>query len=232
MEKKICEYGCNQIGNFLLKTGKWCCCSTYQSCTSVREKNSKSTTNRLKSEYEQGKRTSYFSEYNKINTHNKKGWIPTENALESWKISSILGKGRIGIGLASTLNLEDERRKKISKSIVERYEKGWMPKSGRCKKIEYHSKIAGNVLVDGTWELKTAIYLDENKINWIRNTKKFRYQYQNKFHNYTPDFYLKDTKEYLEIKGYETELDRCKWSQFTEKLIIWKKNDLKKRNII
>ena len=33
--------------------------------------------------------------------------------------------------------------------------------------------------------------------------------------------------KFLEIKGYETPLDKCKWSQFTEPLIIWKKAQLK-----
>jgi hypothetical protein len=36
----------------------------------------------------------------------------------------------------------------------------------------------------------------------------------------------------FEIKGYETELDKCKWSQFPKNLIIWKKKDLQKLNIL
>jgi len=28
------------------------------------------------------------------------------------------------------------------------------------------------------------------------------------------------------VKGFETELDRCKWNQFKESLIVWKKEDI------
>jgi hypothetical protein len=34
------------------------------------------------------------------------------------------------------------------------------------------------------------------------------------------------------VKGYETDLDRLKWSQFTEKLIVWKKDELFKLGIL
>ena len=34
------------------------------------------------------------------------------------------------------------------------------------------------------------------------------------------------------IKGYETELDRCKWKQFADQLIVWKKTELKKIGVV
>lgn len=34
------------------------------------------------------------------------------------------------------------------------------------------------------------------------------------------------TPYYIEVKGYETELDWAKWSQFNEKLIVIKKKEL------
>lgn len=33
-----CEYGCEQEGKYLLKTGKWCCSKSYAACPSVIEK--------------------------------------------------------------------------------------------------------------------------------------------------------------------------------------------------
>ena len=123
-------------------------------------------------------------------------------------------------------------REEIQIAINKRYENGWLPKAGRCKKIKYLSSIAGEVSVDGTWELRVAKYLDKNNINWKRNTQRFDYFDEDKKRYYTPDFYLVDTDEYLEVKGYETKLDRCKWRQFPHKLIVWKEDDLKKKNII
>jgi hypothetical protein len=232
MEIEKCEYGCGKDSITQLKNGKWCCSLSPNSCTSNRKKNSVSATKKLKKDYEEGLRKSHFIEYNKTNPHNQKGWIPSETAKENWEKSATLGIGRIGKGLSSTIKKETDRRKSISKSISRRYENGWMPKSGRCEKIKYKSEIAGEVLLDGTWELGVAKHLDKEKINWKRNTKKFIYYFNDKKRRYTPDFYLIDTNEYLEVKGYETELDRSKWSQFTEKLIIWKKKELEIKKII
>lgn len=143
------------------------------------------------------------------------------------KIGSPSGKGK-------TKDIELARREKISISIKERYREGWMPKAGRCKKIKYYSNIAGNVLLDGTWELNVAKYFDENNVNWKRNIKKFQYNntIKNTISHYTPDFYLPDENKYIEVKGYETNLDKIKWSQFPENLEIWDKIELKLRKII
>ena len=50
---------------------------------------------------------------------------------------------------------------------------------------------------------------------------------KNQISCYTPDFWVEELNGYLEIKGYETELDRCKWKQFSETLTVWKKKELK-----
>ena len=96
-----------------------------------------------------------------------------------------------------------------------------MPKAGRCKKIKYKSKFAGEVLLDGNWELLFAIFLDKNNINWKRNKKRFLYKNENNESSfYTPDFFIDKYEIFIEIKGYETEKDRCKWRDFSEKLNI------------
>ena len=120
-------------------------------------------------------------------------------------------------------------REKHKIIINDRYEKGWLPKAGKCKKIPYISKVAGEITVDGTWEHELAIYLDEKGINWKRNKKRFSYINENNIQSfYTPDFYLDDYKLYIEVKGYETEKDRCKWNCFTEGLAIFKNEEIKK----
>lgn len=112
--------------------------------------------------------------------------------------------------------------------IMARYENGWLPKSGRCRKIKYYSPIAGNITVDGTWELLCAKYFDFMKWNWKRNKKRFKYlNLDNKISYYTPDFYVEELDSFIEVKGYETDLDRCKWSQFSERLTVWKLDKIK-----
>jgi len=127
----------------------------------------------------------------------------------------------------------DEFKETQRKRIISRYESGWMPKSGRCKKYKHISPIAGEVLLDGTWELAVAKWLDEMNYNWKRNTKRFQYvNLKNKISHYTPDFWVEELNGYLEVKGYETELDRCKWSQFVDPLTVWKRNELIEMKII
>jgi len=127
----------------------------------------------------------------------------------------------------------DNKKQKCRDAINKRYQEGWSPKAGRCEKILYKSSIAGDVLLDGTWELKVAIYLDNNNFNWVRNVTRFPYiDYNSKERTYCPDFYLPDADTYIEVKGYKTKLDECKWSQFVKKLVIWDKSALIERGIL
>jgi len=129
--------------------------------------------------------------------------------------------------------MTDDQKSKFRLShtqcINKRYESGWMPKAGRCKKIKFNSKIAGEVSLDGTWELEVAKYLDENDIEWRRNTKRFEYKNEEDCKSfYTPDFYILEHDIFIEVKGYETEKDRCKWRDFPNKINIFKSKELKK----
>jgi len=84
----------------------------------------------------------------------------------------------------------------------------------------------------GSWELKYAEYLDKNNIKWIRPKDKFKYIFENKIRNYSPDFYLIDSDEYIEIKGYPTDKDIAKWKQFNLKLKIISGKDLYELGLI
>lgn len=108
------------------------------------------------------------------------------------------------------------------------------------KNGKWHVSLAKNYLYNYNgnilhckWEVYYAKYLDDNNIKWIRNKKRFIYYYQNKKHYYIPDFYLPDTNEYIEIKGYKTDKDLAKWSYFpkTEKLTVLEYNELLKLNV-
>lgn len=127
----------------------------------------------------------------------------------------------------------EEAKKKLSEAIQKRYSEGWMPKAGRCKKIQYESPVAGVVTLDGTWELKVAKYLDSSNLSWTRNKKKFDYiDDKGVSRKYTPDFYIEEWKSYLEVKGYETPLDRSKWEHFPEKLVVWKEKELREHGVL
>lgn len=115
-----------------------------------------------------------------------------------------------------------EEQKELNRQrIMKRYAEGWMPKAGRCKKYKYTSPVAGTVSLDGTWELTTAKWLDSKGYKWRRNTKRFPYvNLKGKNSYYTPDFYVEGIG-YVEVKGYQTKLDECKWAQFKEPLTVW-----------
>jgi hypothetical protein len=103
---------------------------------------------------------------------------------------------------------------------------GYKENSGRCKHISFAKKDGKIVKLQGTWEEKLAMFLDEKDIKWERNRVGYKYQFKNKEHQYFPDFYLPEHKIYIEVKGYETERDKAKWSEFPFKLFIVKKQEI------
>lgn len=164
---------------------------------------------------------------------------PSEAAKEVWKRPGYKNKMKMilkesaannpNYGKGSTEEIRLKKKQKHSISILKRYANGEEFKCGRAPKINYSSAIAGEIKLDGSWELAAAKYFDFLKINWIRNKQRFEYfnTLTNKISTYCPDFYLPDEKIYIEIKGYETDLDQCKWNQFKYKLEIWRKDTIK-----
>jgi hypothetical protein len=131
-------------------------------------------------------------------------------------------RGELGTPHTDEFKIEQRERK------LAMYASGWEPTCGRCKKYDYESPIAGKIKVDGTWELKVARHLDSIGVNWIRNKKRFKYNnLKGGISTYQPDFFVYEWNSYLEVKGYETDLDRCKWSQFNDNLIIWREKEIK-----
>lgn len=65
-----------------------------------------------------------------------------------------------------------------------------------------------------SWELAYVIYNIDHGINFIRNKEGFKYILNNIERTYFPDFYLLDTKEYVEIKGYYDSKTKEKEKQF------------------
>jgi len=220
-----CEYGCGCEATYFFKsTKKWGCSKNINSCAGKCERD------RIK---KKGKNP--FA--NRIHPKPRTGCTPPnkgksleetygyERAEEIRKKMSNSMKGTTGWS-----KIDPETLKRIkddaSKRAYKRHASGWQGAIGRCKKINYISKIAGEVLLDGGWELLVAQYLDKNNIQWERNKKRFQYTYEGKQRFYTPDFYIKEKNIYIEVKGYETNLDKEKWKQFPEAIEIWKKEKI------
>lgn len=125
---------------------------------------------------------------------------------------------------------KEAHSRQVSATIQKKVSEGnWHTSLARHMHIQYNG-----VDLHGQWELAYAKYLDASGIKWIRNTTQFAYEFQGKMRKYTPDFYLPDTQEYVEIKGYKTEKDVAKWRDFptNQRLTVLMKHELKALGII
>ena len=94
---------------------------------------------------------------------------------------------------------------------------------GRTKRMEYNGTN-----LTGSWELLFAKWLDLNSIKWTNKIKGgFEYEWNNSIHMYYPDFYLTELDLYVEVKGYERERDKHKWSR-VKNLKVFKKKEIDK----
>lgn len=170
-----------------------------------------------------------FKNYNPENRWNKGLTKETDNRIKkiSQKLSEFYKKNS---GTFKYHKHTVESKKKISEAAKRGIENGtWHTGNSWVGTVKYISKFAGIVHLMGNWELEYAKYLDDNNINWKLNQKRFKYVSKHlptKSGYYKPDFYLIDKNEYVEIKGYETEIDHDKWKQFPHKLKILRGKDL------
>lgn len=118
--------------------------------------------------------------------------------------------GPLGIVVNNNPAKRVEVREKISKSMREVYSK----KEPRTHQHRTKSGWCKGVWCDSSWELAYFIYNVDNDITILRTNDKFKYEYNGSIHSYFPDFYLPDLNTYVEIKGYITEKDNSKFSQF------------------
>lgn len=93
---------------------------------------------------------------------------------------------------------------------------------GRVKIEDYNGER-----FHGKWEVLTAKWLDKNSIHWERKIKPLKYYWNEGWHLYFPDFYLPAYNLYLEVKGYETERDICKWNSLSN-IVVFKLKEINK----
>ena len=118
----------------------------------------------------------------------------------------------------------EEKRKQHSNTMklaVEKYPESYTSSNrGRTKQV-----IIDGIKFQGAWEVEFYQYCKKNLIKIERSTEWFEYEWNGK-RKYFPDFYLPDRDLYVEVKGYETDRDRAKWSVFPKKLRVIKKEDI------
>ncbi len=90
-----------------------------------------------------------------------------------------------------------------------------------------------NIYFKSSYEYKYALYLDKNNIKWQYEAKSFDLGNT----SYRPDFYLSETDEWIEIKGWWRPDAKIKFDLFRAKfpnikIIVLYKNDLIKEGIL
>lgn len=94
-----------------------------------------------------------------------------------------------------------------------------------------------DIYMRSSWEVAYAKYLDERNIRWFYEYRSFRLEIKNCETTYTPDFYLPDTDEYIEIKGHwfrdsKEKIEKFKSVYSDVKLTVLMKNNLIEMRIL
>ena len=92
---------------------------------------------------------------------------------------------------------------------------------GRTRQI-----IVDGIKLQGQWEVDFYLWAKQNGLDPQRPAAGFEYEWNGQ-RTYYPDFYIESLDLYVEVKGYETDRDRAKWSQFPKKLCIIKEKEIK-----
>lgn len=124
--------------------------------------------------------------------------------------------------------LSETQKENITSTITQKIKNGtWHLSYSKAKIVMYNG-----TKLHGTWEVGYAKYLDAQGLSWRRPNEKFEYMFEGKVRHYTPDFYVDELQSYVEIKGYATAKDEAKWSQFTEKLLVLRGENLVELGIL
>ena len=117
----------------------------------------------------------------------------------------------------------EEEKQKISasmKRVVRERPESYSASNvnGRIKKVEYNG-----IIIDSSWEVIVAKFLDDNNIIWERPKNGFEYVWENDTHLYYPDFYVPSMDLYIEVKCYKRNRDEYKWKSVDNLIVINRK---------
>jgi hypothetical protein len=141
----------------------------------------------------------------------------------------------LGKNVLSGRNLSKEHKESLSKAAGS-HNNGYRTKYYKI----FCPVLKKEITVQGTYELKYAQYLNKHHINWKRDkTINLQYQLNGKdiIRTYYPDFFLTDTHEYIETKGYFypddiIKMEKVKEQHKDKKITILFYDDLKKLGIL
>lgn len=106
-------------------------------------------------------------------------------------------------------HLSKEHREKLSNARANNLINEFLPKEWvHIKWYKVKNICNEEFSVRGTWEVKVAQKLNDLGIYWIK-AKPIKYK-SDIIRNYTPDFFLPKTNEYIEVKGRYTDSDKLK----------------------
>lgn len=164
-------------------------------------------------------------------TGNRKG-IPSWNAGLHGDVRCKLSdstKAKLSVSTSNrNKNESDDTKQKRRDTINKKVQEGTWHTS-LAERLHYRYK---GFDLHGTWELAYAKFLDSVDTPWCKNSRTFEYEFEGKKRRYTPDFYLPLEDVYVEIKGYKTEKDMAKWSQFPETLAVLMELELRNMKLI
>ena len=200
----LCQYGCGQEALFQTKGGRKICSKSPNQCPINRKKNSHGGKRAQKRAHQKSPekwvghkfggicskqwRQNNPEKYKEV--HKQTGETYKRKLENGQLIHHWVGKKH---SLQSKMKISAKAGERNNGLIKTKYFEVYCPYTKQYVKVQ------------GTWQLKYAEYLNQNKINWIRSRKinlKYRLHEDDYLHTYYPDFYLPDRDQYVEIKGY------------------------------
>ena len=127
------------------------------------------------------------------------------------KIKGIRYKIYYCINCKKEIMQETSKKSKMCVKCYQEYlrnHKKQHPRFGKILKPNW--KKYNKIWFRSNWEVAYAKYLDEHNISWLYESKTFDLGNT----TYTPDFYLPETNEYVEIKGYFSDIFKDKLKLF------------------
>lgn len=122
-----------------------------------------------------------------------------------------------------------ETKQKMSKTASDQIVSGTRSSHGNGRRVNCLTPNNGFTTMRSTWEKKYADYLTKNNINYLYEPKLFPLSNGK---SYIADFYLPQTDEYVEIKGYLSPDQGEKYELFRKEYPNLKWKILYKENLI
>ncbi len=162
-----------------------------------------------------------------------------------WDLNTALVAKAIKLGLLKTRSrietarlrgklknrkLSEKAKQKISqsmrKAVLEGRQKTPKPYGKFCTLYKATNWKGEIETLQGGWENLVATYLTNKQVKWERPKQSFTYIFENKQHEYFPDFYLPNFDIYIEVKGQKQQKDFKKWEYFPKRLLVIDKDSI------